>query len=573
MKKYIKIANKNVKVNRLSLEKLGLSSKRDNPETIGQFGSGIKYAPISALRMGIEFIFTGEDDKGKYTLKYDKKNEDGIDCIIYNYGDYTKDSSFTVDAGRLSWENHFQIYREVFSNAKDAGNYSVSIVNNVDKVQQQNEFAIYITASPEMMKVYNSHKKYFCEDRAVLFSKRESVYSNKLSILEPYDSSNVRIYCKSVLVHTMENKTHLFDYELNDASLNEDRQLKSVYTVEYDIANMIKRLDNPELIKSILQKTIQDNQNYYEFSDSSNLASKSFYYEDVNSSWKTVFYNLFGEKAILVSAEIAAIQGSLYEVEVRGYKAIIPNSKALFLLLKNSGVQDVVSILGEEISWNIENDISKYSSLCKAIKIASKFEPGLNSIKNPIGVFRSPSDSGTIVLGLTINNKDPEKERIVIEKNHAENGSIPELIGTIIHEYDHLDSKIGDESREFRNLADRRIGLMCAEFYSETLLNLDKDGIFFTLSSVVELGGLEYEVEYSDLLKSFVIKIGKKYFVIEAAQNVYDIKYDKTKGVAEWLPNACEEGTFFIDIKQSIECGNVSAKEIQINKQTGDSDE
>lgn len=573
MSKYIKIANNNVKVNRLSLEKLGLSTKRDNPETIGQFGSGIKYAPISALRMGIEFIFTGEDDKGQYTLKYDKKNEDGIDCIIYNYGDYAKDSSFTVDAGRLSWENHFQIYREVFSNAKDAGNYSVSLVNGIDKVRQKDQFAIYITASPEMMKVYNDHKKYFCENREVLFSKNENNYSSKFSILKPYDNNNVRIYCKSVLVHTIENKNHLFDYELNDAHLNEDRELKSLYSAEYDIAYTLKHLNNKKLIRSILQKTIQDKNSYHEFSETSNLSSGTFYYGDISESWKTVFYDLFGEKAILVSPEIAAIKGSLYQVKIRGYEPIIANSKALFLLLKNSGVEDVVSILGEEMSWDIENDISKYSSLVKAIKIASKFEPGLNSIKNPIGVFKSPSNGDEVVLGLTVNNKNPDKERIVIEKNHAEKGSIPELIGTIIHEYDHLTTKLPDECREFRDLADRRIGLMYSEFYTEDLINLKEDGVFFTLDSVVDLGGLEYELEYSDLFKSFVMRIGKKYFVINAAPNVYDMKYHKTKGVAQWLFETNQEGVFFIDFKQSIKCDNASVKQIQLNKQVGENNE
>jgi hypothetical protein len=39
--KYIKVTNKTDEVNRLKLEKLGFSTKRDNDETIGQFGSGI----------------------------------------------------------------------------------------------------------------------------------------------------------------------------------------------------------------------------------------------------------------------------------------------------------------------------------------------------------------------------------------------------------------------------------------------------------------------------------------------------------------------------------------------------
>ena len=85
--KYIRIYNDSNLVNRLALEKLGLSTKRNDPSSIGQFGSGIKFAPISALRKNIKWIFAGEDSNGKYMLEYVSHLEDGIDSIYYNYLD------------------------------------------------------------------------------------------------------------------------------------------------------------------------------------------------------------------------------------------------------------------------------------------------------------------------------------------------------------------------------------------------------------------------------------------------------------------------------------------------------
>jgi hypothetical protein len=124
--KYIRIYNDSNLVNRLALEKLGLSTKRNDPSSIGQFGSGIKFAPISALRKNIKWIFAGEDSNGKYMLEYVSHLEDGIDSIYYNYLDEntkeivkTKPSSFTLDAGCLSWEDNFQIIREAIANAVD----------------------------------------------------------------------------------------------------------------------------------------------------------------------------------------------------------------------------------------------------------------------------------------------------------------------------------------------------------------------------------------------------------------------------------------------------------------------
>ena len=76
--KYIRIRNTADSVSRVALEKLGFSSKRNDPNTIGQFGSGIKYAPIAALRKGWDWIFVGKDVLGSYTMKYAVEVEDGI---------------------------------------------------------------------------------------------------------------------------------------------------------------------------------------------------------------------------------------------------------------------------------------------------------------------------------------------------------------------------------------------------------------------------------------------------------------------------------------------------------------
>ena len=150
MTKYIKISNRSDNVSRIALEKLGLSTKRNDPDSIGQFGSGIKYAPIAALRKGLEWIFTGYDNKGPYTLKYKVEQEDGVDCIVYDYGDYKKASSFTIDAGVLSWENSFQIYREAVANAIDEANltdtfWTKEIVDEKDIAPELGVFSVYIS--------------------------------------------------------------------------------------------------------------------------------------------------------------------------------------------------------------------------------------------------------------------------------------------------------------------------------------------------------------------------------------------------------------------------------------------
>jgi hypothetical protein len=72
--KYLKITNTAENVSRIALEKLGLSTKRNDPNTIGQFGSGIKFAPIAALRNGWEWWFTGNDNTGPFVMQYVKQH-------------------------------------------------------------------------------------------------------------------------------------------------------------------------------------------------------------------------------------------------------------------------------------------------------------------------------------------------------------------------------------------------------------------------------------------------------------------------------------------------------------------
>lgn len=500
--KYIKISNTAIGgVNRLRLEKLGLSTKRNDPDTIGQFGSGIKYAPISAIRMGLDFVFVGSDDKGEYQLRYKVVDEEGINSIVYDYGDYQKPSSFTVDAGSLSWDSEWQIYREIVSNAMDEGDWTREIVDNVEN--DKNSFAIYISASPKMIDVYNDHDKYFCTNREVFY------YCDRTDVkfLQKHDSSE-RLYNKGVLCHTEEIQfPSLFDYNFLNGDLNEDRSFKYVSTERLKIAKAIAWTKNKELIKEILEEAFETD--IWEFNFISDL---HWNYVTPSSSWKLQFHKMYGENAIIVSPEQSLIQGLSSLIKAKGMKAKYCTSNAMFSFLKECEIATCEDLIDEKYEYITDDDLTKYPKLIEAIKIASHFEPGLLNMPKPVIVFDTQDDE--VMLGLTVNvSKEIQQRQIMIAKHHAEGSSVRELVGTIIHEYDHYSSGLGDSMyREFRSLADSRISKLMLSMYKETPAYIHNGIIKIKLKDLPMFSSVDFIIQPVEKTSWHLARIGKLTF-------------------------------------------------------------
>jgi hypothetical protein len=515
MSKYIKISNQSENVSRIALEKLGLSTKRNDPDTIGQFGSGIKYAPIAALRMGLDWIFTGQDDKGQYILKYKVEKEDGIDCIVYDYGDYKKSSSFTVDAGVLSWEDEFQIYREAIANAMDEAKtsgttWSREIVDAKDVVSNLNEFSVYITASPSMMEIYNDHDKYFLENRKALYTNEPNY--NKISFYKPFDK-NTHVYHKQVMVYENEEYTSMFDYEVQNIKLNEMRTVADEWTMNYRIAQAICECNDLSIVKNIIQLS-NSTKNYFEFEFTGSM-------HDVDNTWHEAWVDLYGDKCIMVTPDQSLNQAYVSFIKEKGLDFKMISSSFFFWVLKKAGVQTIDSIAGESINYDIDHEISNYPKLIKAIEIAARFEPGLLQLEKPIACFIPKQKDH--YLGVVI-NPDTDDKQILIDRNHALNGELNEIVATVVHEYDHYETGYSDGDvigRKFRDLADRRIGKLMTEFYKPQLIELVDDKIIIDVKNIADLGGINYSIVSVNEINSKFMTIGNCVFKVVIDGNNY----------------------------------------------------
>lgn len=503
MKKYIRIRNSadgEMVVSRLALEKLGLSTKRDNPNTIGQFGSGIKFAPIAALRNGWEWWFVGHDNRGSYQMKYSIRNEDGIDCVWYDYGHESKPSSFTIGAGQLSWTDPFQIIREPIANAIDGvseygGEWEISIVDEVEKALPFC-FDVYITAAPDLIDIVDNIDLYFSTNREVIHNYAQDKVLSKID-------SKTRIYSQDVLVYKENEMNSVFDYWFGRIPLNEERTVKSQYDLAWRVSSMVRSLP-PELVAQIIKRSVSDF--CFEWSD---YTTSSYTESTFLSDWDEVFTSIYGENAVIVKADDARMVST--SLKLRNLDPVVINSNNAFEMLRHAGVRTHITALGEDFEYDIDDEWQKYSTLSTAVSIARIAEPGLEKYISRLGVLEG--ESGRHILGLTINMNDEQNRRILVSKEHVQNASVSDMIATLIHEYDHASTGIGDgisdEGRSFRNLADNRIGRMIEKNFRPNPFFIEDGVVCFRVSDMAMVGGSIIAItEHVRMLDAFLMKIG-----------------------------------------------------------------
>ena len=494
---YIKITNEADSVPRLFLELLGVSTKRDNDNLIGQFGSGTKFAPIHALRKGWEWISTGYDSLGGYTMSYcvDDDNEDGIEVVQFVYEDLDgnitkKDSSYSMGAGELGWSHPFQIFREAFANALDAhyengSEYSLDITNRVFE-PVEGEFSVYLTADETMLDIVENFDKYFSLNREdVVF---EDVNGNKaFHKLEDEEEGAVRIYHKGVLVYGPEINTgvsyySLFDYDLRTVELNEERTLKNVSSNEiYNIAWMIGKNQEYETGCNEFAAHILKNMRYrddcWEWRASHAWQMPSWL-DEIDVKDISAFGKVFSEMAeerycdqVHPMIAYAKWDSAGYdEVELRlkerGYR-VLGVSQAMYNLLGTTGAEDKIdkNILGEEFDTEfIELGVEDKRFFDLAHSTLLSYD--MNIINYPIK-FMKTTDRNEHVMGKAAPGKNGEPDLILINECVIKARNIKTLLATLVHEMDHFLTQKEDNTREFRDAADDRLGDLLLKHYCD----------------------------------------------------------------------------------------------------------
>ena len=430
-------------VNRMYIEKLGISTKRNDSRTIGQFGSGSKLAPIAALRRGMRWVVAGSDNNGDYVMEYKIVEEDGFNHIFFDYGTHMKETSYTADAGVLGWNYPFQIFREAYANMYDAylefgASYSVDLVDEVTHIP--GKFATYITANEDMLDIYRNMDRWFSIGRDPIYvGDGFKLYSPTYGVVY---SKGVNVsYSNSSAVFNTEQM--MFDYEFDDVSLNEERVLVGFWDVACKSAAAILAIKDGALFSQTMDSLRKKDSS---LETTYCLGPHSLEKDDLKNFQK-MWDDTYGENCGVISA--AMIPSMKTAMALRNMKYVGVNNDFLIATLVNCGIASISALMDSPLNLDyIEGSLIERHNLAKAIEIIRKWETVVDHFE--FRIFQPRKDQS--VHGLIFE----EDGKNVIAISSVTLKSIEEAIATLVHEIDHHITGM-DDIPEFRTIADNRI--------------------------------------------------------------------------------------------------------------------
>lgn len=229
----------------MSLVKLlGVSVKESN-DPIGFFGTGLKYAMATALRLGGEMtIHTGGeryDVRGRTVTLRDKE----FTQVYLN----DEPLGFTTELGK-QWEA-WMVVRELYSNALDE--QGETTVQHRDPVGLEGKTAITLHGE-SFLSVWENRQRYF-------LSAEERCH-HRSAFVDAYDSlgHNHAVFYRGIKIHDTQLPT-LHRYNLIDkVTLTEDRTLRYQFHLSEAVEKSIISSDDPAFIA----KALTAGERYYE---------------------------------------------------------------------------------------------------------------------------------------------------------------------------------------------------------------------------------------------------------------------------------------------------------------------
>lgn len=407
--KYLKITNKGLLDSRL-ISLMGATTKREDETKIGEFGTGLKYSLAYFLQHNIDFkIFIGNDEIKVTTVK-ENIGEHSFEVVYVN----GKQTSITTSMCH-GWKNWYAI-REIYCNALDEGEATYEISEEINP--ESDKTCFYIQLLPEIKEVYDNWHKYFSVGR-------EAKYKGLNCKIYAGDANELIVYRNGIRVYYSDKTPCCFHYDFNFIEINEMREIKNTYALNFKISEALLTLKDTEALEYYL----------------ANVAGTFEAKIDYDYSWvepSKNWYEALGD-AKIIGAEYAKearemISESnivLVEVPETLYKKLSREHKNVSALYISDSLHTYIEFKDEILD----------NRLVEAIQLLK--ESGyifVDGVK-----FKTVAFVGHKILG-TIHKEEKE---IVLSEKLREMGLF-ELCTTLIEENEHLRTNYRDKTLEFQ---------------------------------------------------------------------------------------------------------------------------
>ena len=407
--KYLKITNKGELDIRLVCL-LGGTSKTGREDTIGKYGSGMKYTLAYLLRNNIDFhIYSG---KRKCKIKTEIENIRGIDFeIICIDGERT---SITTKMGP-DFECWHTI-REVYSNALDEGEATHEVVTKL--TSEENKTSIYIQVTNEVQKVIDNWDKYFVHDLKPMCETQDfKIYPG---------GESLKIYKQGVLIHETKETKALFSYDVFNADINELREYRG--SPSYAVVKCLCEA-NAKVIQYFLEHVRED---VYEGKD-------TFDY-DWYMSWRGKWVETIGSAKFITQKSIDEIRARGIQIDSADY-IVVPKAVYKALTKQFPGTGGLYQVQkGQEFMEHydpiVENRVKEGLAVLEAANYI--FHPELTF---KFGYFEDKNVQARVSM----------QDKVVCISNTFLNKPVFEICCILVEENEHFITGYQDNSREMQN--------------------------------------------------------------------------------------------------------------------------
>jgi hypothetical protein len=294
------------------LELLGASTKGE--QHIGQFGSGIKYVVVQALREKIALIIQSRDWACSFSTVKAKVGHRTFEQVQYNYESINgttelRPSSYTTEAAQ-AWSQPWYILREFWANAVDAGSPSIRRVDSIED-PRPNWTDVYIEETKLIKEAYENITHWWNSDRKVISTCEAG------SLLEKDCCPGMHVYLKGMLITHAPSKESLWDYDFSEVrELNEVRELGNLYIIKENIRKVLET-STLEVRARALKEIIKDEKRGY--SKRKDWAENDIsWYSAERKSWAEALQSIYKNPVIndgkLPTAGLDLVRQQGYEV-------------------------------------------------------------------------------------------------------------------------------------------------------------------------------------------------------------------------------------------------------------------